>query len=452
MERAMGAINWEAVSGEVTGYLQDLIRIDTSNPPGNEIEAARYLETALQKEGYETVVLESAPTRGNIITSLSGDGSRDPFLLASHLDVVSANSAEWTHPPFSGTIADGYIWGRGTVDMKHMVAMSLMVMLLLKREGGTPRRNIIFAAVADEEAGGEYGAGWLVKNHPDLVRSEYGLNELGGFPIVLKNISYCPVQIAEKGFCWIRLKIKGEPGHGSLPHSNNAVVKLSRAIDRLGRQPFPHRKTLPTEKFIRAMAARQKFPLAQILKGLLSPLWNPIIVKFLIRDQSQADFFSALTHNTVSPTGLSAGSKNINVIPDNAEALIDGRILPGVSKEEFLSELERAAGQEVELEVLQDSSAAVADEQSPLFQAIVRTMSRLEPESVVVPYVVPGFTDNHHFMTLGSQMYGFTPMKLPEGEPFGKLIHGHDERIPVESLVYGTKILYELVKDFCFSD
>ncbi|MGQ9684583.1 MAG: M20/M25/M40 family metallo-hydrolase, partial [Anaerolineae bacterium] len=211
-----------------------LLRFDTSNPPGNETPAAQYLKQVLEREGLEDLhLLEAAPRRGNLVARLRGDGSRPPLLLTAHLDVVPAEAAGWRYPPFGGTVAEGMVWGRGALDMKHMAAMSLMVVLMARRQRLPLRRDLIFAAVADEEDGGACGARWLVENHPDLLRAEYALNELGGFLVRAGRLRLYPIQVAEKGPCRLRLRARGRPGHASTPHDENALVRLARAVARL---------------------------------------------------------------------------------------------------------------------------------------------------------------------------------------------------------------------------
>lgn len=226
---------WAQIGDEAVEHLSRLIRIDTSNPPGNETPAALYLKQAFEREGFEEMhLLESAPRRGNLIVRLRGDGSQRPLLLSAHLDVVPAEPEQWTHPPFSGKVIDGMVWGRGALDMKHMVAMSLVVMLLAKRHALPLKRDLIFAAVADEEMAFDYGSRWLVENHPDLLRAEYGLCEMGGILTSFAGRRIYPIQVAEKGVCWLRMRARGQPGHGSTPHGDNAVVHLARALARLG--------------------------------------------------------------------------------------------------------------------------------------------------------------------------------------------------------------------------
>ncbi len=232
-------LNWPAITAEAVRYLQDLIRIDTTNPPGNELAAAEHLAGVLRAEGYEPIVLEAAPQRGNLIARLKGDGSLPPLLLYTHTDVVPAEPAHWTHPPFAGEVADGFVWGRGALDMKNVAAMQLMTMLLLKRNHVALHRDVIFAATADEEIDSDVGADWLVTQHPDLVRAEYGLSEMGGHTLYLEGKKFYPIMCAEKGTCWVKIRAHGKPGHGSVPHADHAVLHLVRAIDRVTAHPLP---------------------------------------------------------------------------------------------------------------------------------------------------------------------------------------------------------------------
>ncbi|MDE3090281.1 MAG: M20/M25/M40 family metallo-hydrolase, partial [Chloroflexota bacterium] len=225
----------DAIRDEATRYLQDLIRIDTTNPPGNETKAAEYLAAVFKREGIEPTILESAPGRGNLVARLKGDGRAAPLLLMVHIDVVPAEADQWTHPPFGGDIADGYLWGRGTLDTKELAAMELMAMLLLKRDTARKplARDIIFMANADEEAGGRLGAGWMVKEHPDLIRAEYAINAGGGFGLDILGQRFFTCQVAEKGTARFAMRTRGRPGHGSQPHRDNSVLKLADAIQRI---------------------------------------------------------------------------------------------------------------------------------------------------------------------------------------------------------------------------
>jgi acetylornithine deacetylase/succinyl-diaminopimelate desuccinylase-like protein len=444
----MNEIDWDRVEKEAIGLLQDLIRIDTTNPPGNETEAAKYLEALLHKEGFETQILESAPGRGNLITRLKGSGDSPPLLLISHLDVVPADPSEWTHPPFAAEIADGCIWGRGAVDMKQTTIMELMTLLLLKRRGTKTNRDIILAAVADEEMGGELGAGWLVDNHPELLQSEYALNEMGGFTLHMNDRRYYPIQVAEKGLCWLKLTAKGEPGHGSVPQPASAVVALAEAVQRLGGTRLPQHNTDAADAFIRGIAARQAFPKSVVLEQLLNPYISSFILDNLFPDRATAARIGALLSNTANPTVLSAGSKT-NVVPSTACAQVDGRLLPGQTPEDLMAEIRAVIGQEIELELIRSSEPASFRYDTPLYATLCDVLMSHDPEGIPIPMMVPGVTDSHHLARLGITCYGFSPLKLDKDLPFAGLFHGRDERIPLEGFRFGLVAMYEVVEQFC---
>jgi acetylornithine deacetylase/succinyl-diaminopimelate desuccinylase-like protein len=268
---ARSSIDWEVIEKEAIEHFKALLRIPTINPPGNERPAAEYIARVLAKEGIEHRVYESEPTRASVVARLRGNAKKGPLLLNGHLDVVPVDEERWTHPPFDAIEADGCIWGRGAIDMKNMVTMGLMTLVLAKRTGLALDRDLIFAAVADEEAGSDHGAVYLVEEHPDEVRAEFVLNEVGGHTVHLGESRFYPIQVAEKGICWFEMTVEGEPGHGSLPRAESAVVRLARAIERLGTIRLPQHNTRIVEGFLRALASGAPFPQNKLLPLLLSP-------------------------------------------------------------------------------------------------------------------------------------------------------------------------------------
>ncbi len=430
--------------------LTALLRIDTTNPPGRELPAAELLAGVLADAHVEPTVLESLPGRGNVVARLRGDGTKPPLLLNAHLDVVPAEPSRWRHPPFAGEAHDGYLWGRGAVDMKNMAAMSVAVIERLAREKISLARDVIFAGVADEEAGSVYGAHWLVDHHPDLIRAECALGEVGGFSLHLFGRVFYPIQVAEKGLVWLKARFRGEPGHGSMPIENSAVAELARAVARLADAPLPIHPCDPTTAFLHALADHLPRPLALLLPRLSDPTLGPLLLKHAIRDPVQRRQFTALVSNTASPTILRAGSK-INVIPGEAEVEIDGRTLPGRSTASFLAEVRDRLGADVELEVSQSSEPVVSDGNHPMFHHLARMVRSHDPVGIPVPYIIPGFTDAKAFTKLGAQYFGFTPVRFDpaHGVSFGQLYHGHDERIPIDGLAWGTETLYDAVRLWC---
>ena len=441
------SIDFEVVRAEAVRHLQALLRIDTTNPPGNESAAARYLAEVLRAEGYEPLILESAPGRGNLIARIPGDGSALPLLLYAHTDVVPAEPHKWTHPPFAGQVADGQIWGRGALDMKAMVVMELMTMLLLRRSGQTLRRDVIFAATADEEVDSDVGAEWLVRQHPDVVRAEYGISEFGGYSMHIGGRRFYPVMTAEKGVCWMRIRARGRPGHGSVPYADNAVLRLARAVDRAAGRPLPLHVTTTAAEFIRRIANALDTWQAVRLRALLNPVTHRAAAAGLT-NHGLGPSLQASLHNTVSPTQLTAGVK-ANVVPSEAEAVLDGRMLPGFDRDAFLAELRPRLGDYIEVEVEQYSPPLEVSADTPLFRAIEAHLAKHDPDAIVVPYMLSGATDAKLFSQLGTLCYGFSPLKLRPDEPFDRLIHAHDERVSVEAFAFGVRVLYETVRDFC---
>jgi len=444
----METIHWDAVTEEAVRHLQSLLQIDTTNPPGNERAAAEFLADILTAEGFEVTILESAPGRGNLITRLKGDGSEPPLLLYSHTDVVPVEAERWRYPPFGGEIHDGYIYGRGAVDMKGIVAMQLMTMLLLKRTATPLRRDVIFAATADEEMAGVYGMGWLVDNHPELIRAEYALSEFGGFSVTLGTRRFYLCQTAEKGLCWLRLRAQGRPGHASVPHDRNAVVRLAEAVARLGRAKLPLHVTPTVREFVHGIAEAQEGEGREALLGLLDPQRSDAVLERVLSDSWLRYNFYAMLHNTATPTGLRAESKT-NVIPSTAEAIVDGRTLPGQTQESFLQEVRAVIGDEVEVEVTLAARPLEFPTDTPLFRTMRRTLQQHDPDAVVVPMLLTGATDAKHVARLGTVCYGFSPMRLPPGEDFMARVHGHDERLAIETLAFGVRVLFDTVRAFC---
>ena len=424
---------------------QQLLRIDTTNPPGNELPAAELLAEELRAAGLEPVLLESAPRRGNVVARLAGTGEKPPLLLTAHLDVVEADPSAWEHPPFCGEVHEGCLWGRGAIDMKHMAAMSVAILARLAREGVKPKRDLIFAGVADEEAGCRYGSLWLCQNHADLVRSEFAIGECGGFNIRVAGKSFFTVQVAEKGVCWVRARARGEPGHGSMPREDSAVVRMSDAIARLGTHGLPRHASEPVQAFVGALASHLPPPIRPIVRMLGNPALGPSVLS-LLPDPSLKRAFRALLGNTASPTVLRAGSKT-NVIPSLAEAEIDGRILPGQTREGFLNELRDVLGAGIELEVIHSLPPMVTEpKESSLYTVIHEVMAERAPDAPLVPFILQGFTDSTAFTSLGAKWYGFAPVKLPPGLRFADMFHGHNERIPIDGFAWGTDTLMQVVR------
>ena len=452
--RYVGARLLKEIEEEVTALLSDLIKINTTNPPGNETQAAKYLAKTLEKEGFQCEVLESAPGRGNVITRLKGAGEKPSLLLLSHLDVVAANPKEWSVDPFSGLVKDGFVWGRGAMDMKSMTAMEVMVMKLLKRNNVKLKGDVILAATADEEKGGEAGAGWLVRNHLEKVRADYVINEGGGQAVPVNGKNVFTIQTAEKGILWFKVKAKGRPGHGSVPGAaDNAIMRMNGVVERLGNYRADMMLTPTVKQFLTVMAEENK----EAKEALNFLLQNPakgdeILDKLAQRDKAMAEELRAMLRMTIAPTIIHGGVKE-NIIPSECEAVFDCRILPGQTTAEALNrvkELLKEIGlDKLEFEIIQANEPSESPMDTPLYRLMVETIKEFEPNCAVAPILLTGGTDSRFFRSLGATCYGFQPAlsDLPYSEIL-KMVHGIDERISIKNLVFGTSVLYTVVEKF----
>jgi acetylornithine deacetylase/succinyl-diaminopimelate desuccinylase-like protein len=436
-----------ALSDSAVRHLAELIRIDTTNPPGNETPAAEYLASMLSAAGLAPKLVGADPRRMNVVARVKGSGAKPPLLLAAHTDVVPVERAMWKHEPFGGEIHDGYLWGRGAIDMKQMAVMSALVVMKLKREKVQLDRDVIFAGVADEEAGCEMGSKFLVDHHPDLVRAEYALGEAGAFTVHVGGATIYPIQVAEKGAVWIRMRTHGSAGHGSMPRADNAVIALARAVERLGRGSLPQHRTAVVTRFLAGMADTQGFPWSQLLRRLYIPSVARYVLKRL-PDRGLVNVLAAALANTAVPTMLAAGA-SVNVIPGVAEVHLDGRILPQQTAADLIAEIRAVVGEDVDIEVLRSTLPCESSMDTPLWDVLVRTLVRHEPTARPVPSLAPGQTDAQNWSRLGTQCYGFMPTRFPnDGTTFAELFHGHNERIPVEGLRWGVNVLYDAVREF----
>jgi acetylornithine deacetylase/succinyl-diaminopimelate desuccinylase-like protein len=429
---------------------RDLLRIDTTNPPGNETPAANLLADYLRDGGLEPEVLESAPGRGNVVARLKGKGEAPPILLLAHLDVVPAEDGPWTKPPFAAEDDGTWLYGRGAVDMKNMAAMSAAILRRLAEEGAPPDRDVIFAGVADEESGCDYGSGWLVDHHPDLVRAEYMVGEVGGFSLYIQDRTFYPIMVAEKGIAWIRAVAKGESGHGSMPREDSAVVRLAEAVARIGRTRLPQHRVAAVEDFLRQVAASLPVPARYVLPRLMNQSVSGFILDKVLPSPALSRAFAAALSNTASPTVMRAGVKT-NVIPGEASVELDGRTLPGQSAADLVRELEALVGApHLSFEVIREAPPVETTPDTPLFATMCEAVRRGDPDGIPVPYMIPGFTDAKALHRLGTKCYGFAPVRLPKdgGVAFGDLYHRPDERIPLEGFHWGLDVLDDAVRSF----
>jgi acetylornithine deacetylase/succinyl-diaminopimelate desuccinylase-like protein len=435
--------NTRATSDDVVEVVGRLIRFDTTNTgepettPG-EAECAQWVAEQLAEVGYQPEYLESgAPGRGNVFARLQGaDSSRGALLIHGHLDVVPAEPAEWSVHPFSGAIENGYVWGRGAVDMKDMVGMMIVVARQLKRAGIVPPRDLVFAFVADEEHGGRYGSHWLVENRPDLFDGiTEAIGEVGGFSLTVPRPDggerrLYLIETAEKAIRWMRLTARGQAGHGSMVNDQNAVTTLAEAVARLGRHQFPLVLTDTVVEFLGAISEETGFTFdaeSSDLEGTIEKL-GPM-----------ARMLKAILHDTANPTMLKAGYK-ANVIPATAEAVVDCRVLPG-REAAFEAEVDELIGPDVTREWIRDLSAYETSFDGDLVDAMNAAVLAVDPDGRTVPYMLSGGTDAKAFARIGIRCFGFSPLRLPPDLDFASLFHGVDERVPIDALKFGTEVL-----------
>ena len=416
---------------EVVELLSDLIRINTSNPTHPERPAAEWVAGKLDEVGITGEIIESAPGRASVVARIEGDhASRAPLLIHGHLDVVPAQADEWRVDPFAGEIRDDYVWGRGAVDMKDMDVMTLAVIREWRRTGRRPPRDIVLAFVADEEAGGVYGAHHLVDHRPELFADcTEAISEVGGFSVTLnEQVRLYMIQTAEKGIGWLKLKARNRPGHGSMVHPDNAVTQLARAVSRFGSYESP---------LILTTAMRELLDSIATLTGLSYDPDNlqPTLDLF----GSGARMLGAALRNTANPTMLAAGYK-ANVIPSTAEATIDTRFLPG-QDEAWLKTVAELAGDDVETEWLHHGIAVETSFDGALVDAMAAALKAEDPHGHPVPYLTSAGTDAKSFSTLGIRCFGFSPLLLPADLDFTSMCHGIDERVPINALHFGCRVL-----------
>jgi acetylornithine deacetylase/succinyl-diaminopimelate desuccinylase-like protein len=436
-------VSAQAIQDRPGEILQRLIRFDTSNPPGNERECIEWIRGLLEDLGCDVQIVAREPDRPNLIARLTGRGEAAPLLLQGHVDVVAARG-KWTHPPFGGELHDGYIWGRGALDMKGGVAMLLAAFMRAKASGVVPPGDVILCVLADEEAGSDLGANFLVSEHPELFEGvRYSLGEFGGFTLQIAGRSFYPIMVAEKQVCWMRATLKGRAGHGSMPVRGGAMGKLGRLLARLDSKRLPVHVTPVARSMVEAIGAELPSPLAAALRGLLVP---QLTDRLLDLGGERLRTFEPLLHNTVSATIVGGGEK-INVIPGEVAVELDCRLLPGFGPQDAIAELQALAGVEMDFEVIRHDPVS-AEPDMALFDTLAGALRELDPSARPVPLLLPGVTDGRFFSQLGIQTYGFLPMQLPEEMGFMELIHAEDERLPVQSLEFGTQAISRVLERF----
>ena len=455
--------DWDRATDECVEHLRELIRIPSVNPPGladgaagrdsigGETAAAAYCAEVLTAAGVAAEILETVPGRGSCFARLPATVSdpETPLVLLSHIDVVPVDVESWTHDPFGGELIDGVIWGRGAVDMKDMVAMELSVMLALARGAGDRRRDVIFAAVADEEAGGAFGAAHWATQRPDLFSDGSGrpaaaaLNEVGGYSMTVGDRRVYTIQVAEKGVAWTRMRSTGTTGHGSMPHPDNAALKLAEAVTRLGAATHAARITPVVGTFLAALGLETVAD--RVLAGdepgafaaLEAGVDDPVLRRSL----------AAMLRDTVTPNMIHAGKK-VNVIPGSGEAEVDVRTLPGTDQDALLAEMQATVGPLAQVTAVVQLPAVEAPADAPIVELMRAALLRADPDASVAPMMITPGTDAKALATIGIPTYGFAPLRLAPEMPFLSLFHGHDERVPVSALRFGLPVLHEVVTRF----
>jgi acetylornithine deacetylase/succinyl-diaminopimelate desuccinylase-like protein len=428
------------LENETITLCQEMIRIPSVNygeGRGDEKAMAEYVAAKLAEVGIKSELIETAPNRVNVVAKIEGsDKSRPGLVLHGHIDVVPASADDWSVDPFSGEIKDGFIWGRGAVDMKDMDAMILATVRMWQRVGYKPPRNILLAFFADEEAGSDYGSRWLVKNRPELFNGySEAVSEVGGFSLTITGgHRLYLVEAAQKGINWMKLSAKGTAGHGSFINPDNAVTKVADAVSRIGNYEWPQLETKTSGLLFRRIAQ------------LTGDKYDQKNVKPLLKHLGGAvKMLGATISNTANPTMLEAGYK-VNVIPQSASAVVDGRFLPGY-EDQLQETIKRLAGDDIEVEMITRDIALEVEFAGPLVDAMCKAITGEDKEGIPVPYLMSGGTDNKALSDLGIIGYGFSPLKLPENLDFFALFHGVDERVPIEGLKFGVRVLYEFLEN-----
>jgi acetylornithine deacetylase/succinyl-diaminopimelate desuccinylase-like protein len=428
--------------------LRTLIRFDTTNPPGNEAACIGYVCALLEEAGIATTLLAKTPSRPNLIARLPGRGDAPPFLWQGHVDVVTTANQNWSRDPFGAELIDGEVWGRGALDMKGGVAMMLAAILRAKAEGLQPAGEIILTIMADEEAGSDYGARFLVEEHPEQFDEvQYAIGEGGGASQTILNHRFYPIMVAEKQVCWMQATLHGRGGHGSMAFRDGAMAKLGKLLTSLNSQRLPVHITSVTRQMIAAMAEELPEPIDSALARLLDPNQTNAALDALDAQGIVAvRGLDALLHNTVNATVVRASTKT-NVIPSTIEVELDGRVLPGYSAADIQAEIRAVAGEDLELAVIRHDPVEGKPDMKlyPLLASLIR---EADPTGVPIPSLVGGFTDGRMFARLGIQNYGFLPQNLPADFSSAGMVHGADERVPVETIEFGTRVLYTLLERY----
>ncbi|MBX3015716.1 MAG: M20/M25/M40 family metallo-hydrolase [Caldilineaceae bacterium] len=428
--------------------LQKLIQFDTTNPPGNEAACVAYLDELLQAAGLTTTILAKDPQRPNLVARLAGRGEAPALVLQGHVDVVTTANQAWAQPPFAAKVVDNYLWGRGALDMKGGVVMMLCALLRAKAEGFTPAGDIILTIMSDEEAGSDYGARFLVEEHPEqFAGAKYAIGEGGGSSSYVGDQRFYSIMVAEKQVCWMRATFRGPGGHGSSPLRGGAMAKLGHVLSTLDQNRLPVHVTPVMEQMIATLAESAPAPLDALMAQLCDPAQSDRILDQLVAEGvTLARPLDALLHNTVNATVVQGGFKT-NVIPSEIMLELDGRLLPGFTPADVQAELAQLLGEPLSIELIRHDPGR-ADVDMTLFPLFTGILHDLDPDAVPMPAMVGGFTDGRMFARLGIQNYGFLPLRLPKDFNPGPTVHAANERVPVDAIAFGCEAVYQVLRRY----
>ena len=425
--------------------LQRLVRIDTTNPPGNEEPAIDVVRAVLDAAGIDSRTFVLDPGRPNLVARIRGRGTAPPLLLQGHVDVVPVTDQTWTHPPFDATVSEGFVWGRGTLDMKGPIVMMVDALVRVATDPTPPAGDVILAVLADEERQGTVGARFLVENHPEIFEGvRYALGEFGAFPFVFDGTRFYPIQVAERVGVGFEVTIEGPAGHGSMPVRGGAMAKLGRILRALDRKRLPVHLTPATRLMVEGLATHTSGATQIALRRLLDERTAGITLRAL---GERMAMFEPMFRNTVSPTIVHGGEAH-NVIPASVSLSLDGRMLPGLAVSEFVEEVERLVGEDGHVRIVTDGALPAAELDMGLFETLSESLRAHDPAAVPIPFLMPAVTDGRWFAQLGIQPYGYTPLTLPEGFDFQRTVHAADERIPVGALEFGSNVLTEVLRRY----
>ena len=422
--------------------LQQLIRFDTTNPPGNEAECIAYLRRLLEDAGCDVELYAKDPARPNLLSRLRGRGDRAPLLLQGHVDVVTTVAQDWTRAPFGGELVDGWVWGRGALDMKGGVAMMVSAFLRAATDSVELPGDVVLAVLADEEAGGDFGAKFLVEQHAHLFEGvEYSLGEFGGFTLEIAGRHIYPIQVAEKQICWLKATVPGRGGHGALPQRGGTMARLGKFLTDLDRKRTPVHVTPVARAMIEAIADAVPRPTRDVLRALLRPRLTDRMLPLL---KERARPMEGLLRNTVNATIIHAGEK-VNVVPASVEVELDARALPGFGPDEVIAEVQALVGDDIDLELIRHDAGPPAPRLDQ-YETLAGILRELEPGAIPVPMLQGGVTDARFFARLGIQNYGFLPLRLPGDFRFTTLVHAADERVPADAIEFGTEAVFRALQ------